>query len=44
VCLTWPVERVLFQTMVAAAGLDALRRRLQGITSLPRYFDQRRAR
>jgi nicotinamide-nucleotide amidase len=42
VCLTWPVERVLFQTMVAAAGLDALRRRLQGITSLPRYFDQRR--
>ena len=43
-CLHWPVERTLFQTMVAAAGLDMLRRRLQGIASEPRYFEQRRFR
>lgn len=41
-CLHWPVERTLFQTMVAAAGLDMLRRRLLGIQGLPRYFEQRR--
>ncbi|MEM8562716.1 MAG: CinA family nicotinamide mononucleotide deamidase-related protein, partial [Pseudomonadota bacterium] len=41
--LIWPVERTLFQTMVAAAGLDMIRRTLLGITSEPRYFDQRRA-
>ena len=41
-CLLWPVERTLFQTMVAAAGLDVLRRRLQGIEQTSRYFEQRR--
>ncbi|MEQ9462592.1 MAG: CinA family nicotinamide mononucleotide deamidase-related protein [Haliea sp.] len=43
-CLLWPVERGLFQTMVAAAALDMVRRRLLGIASEPRYFSQRRAR
>lgn len=42
VCLHWPVERVLFQTMVAAAGLDALRRHLQGIAAQSFYLRQRR--
>ncbi|GAB5415155.1 MAG: CinA family nicotinamide mononucleotide deamidase-related protein [Congregibacter sp.] len=41
-CLCWPVERTLFQTMVAAAGLDVLRRRMLGIAPEPRYFEQRR--
>ncbi|MEM6581085.1 MAG: CinA family nicotinamide mononucleotide deamidase-related protein [Pseudomonadota bacterium] len=40
--LIWPVERTLFQTMVAAAGLDMIRRMLLGIDSEPRYFSQRR--
>lgn len=43
-CLCWPVERTLFQTMVAAAGLDMIRRTLLGIADEPRYFSQRRAR
>lgn len=43
-CLCWPVERGLFQTMVAAAGLDMIRRVLLGIDEEPRYFRQRRAR
>jgi len=43
-CLRWPVERTLFQTMVAAAGLDMIRRMLLGIDSEPRYFGQRRVR
>lgn len=43
-CLYWPVERVLFQTMIAAAGLDMIRRRLLGLSTEPRYFSQRRAR
>lgn len=43
-CLLWPVERTLFQTMVAAAGLDMIRRTLLGIDREPRYFSQRRAR
>ena len=43
-CLNWPVERTLFQTMVAAAGLDMIRRTLLGLDSQPRYFDQRRVR
>lgn len=43
-CLHWPVERTLFQTMVAAAGLDVLRRRLLGIEQTSRYFDQRKFR
>jgi nicotinamide-nucleotide amidase len=41
-CLRWPVERTLFQTMIAAAGLDMIRRCLLGIDSEPRYFGQRR--
>lgn len=44
VCLHWPVERELFQTMIAAAALDMLRRTLQGISGQPRYFEQRRLR
>ena len=43
-CLCWPVERTLFQTMVAAGALDAIRRLLLGIEEEPRYFAQRRAR
>ncbi|MEE4660070.1 MAG: CinA family protein, partial [Halieaceae bacterium] len=39
--LCWPVERTLFQTMIAAAGLDMLRRMLLGLDSEPRYFTQR---
>ena len=42
-CLHWPVERVLFQTMIAAAGLDMIRRTLLGIELEPRYFSQRKA-
>lgn len=42
-CLCWPVERGLFQTMVAAAGLDMIRRMLLGTDDEPRYFAQRRA-
>jgi nicotinamide-nucleotide amidase len=42
--LCWPVERSLFQTMLAAAGLDMIRRTLLGIEQQPRYFEQRRAR
>lgn len=41
-CLCWPVERTLFQTMIAAAGLDMIRRVLLGIETEPRYFAQRR--
>lgn len=43
-CLYWPVERGLFQTMIAAAGLDMIRRTLLGIEEEPRYFHQRRVR
>ncbi|MGB1139641.1 MAG: CinA family nicotinamide mononucleotide deamidase-related protein [Halioglobus sp.] len=41
-CLCWPVERTLFQTMIAAGALDAMRRMLLGIEQEPRYFAQRR--
>ena len=41
--LCWPVERTLFQTMIAAAGLDMMRRTLLGLDSEPRYFLQRAA-
>lgn len=41
-CLCWPVERTLFQTMVAAAGIDVLRRRVAGLRSQSRYLAQRR--
>ena len=40
--LRWPVERVLFQTMVAAASLDLIRRMLLGIETEPKYFTTRR--
>jgi nicotinamide-nucleotide amidase len=43
-CLCWPVERTLFQTMIAAAGLDMIRRTLLGIKTEPTYFSQRSAR
>jgi nicotinamide-nucleotide amidase len=43
-CLVWPVDRTLFQTMLAAAGLDMMRRFLLGIDTEPRYFAQRQAR
>jgi nicotinamide-nucleotide amidase len=39
--LLWPAERGLFQTMIAAAGLDMIRRMLLGLDSEPRYFIQR---
>ena len=42
ICLRWPVERTLFQTMVSAAALDGLRRRLSGIEKTSSYFEQRR--
>ena len=41
--LLWSVERTLFQTMIAAAGLDMIRRRLSGISGEPSYFRQRQA-
>lgn len=41
-CLHWPLERTLFQTMVAAAALDCLRRRLLGIEDTAHYLRQRR--
>lgn len=43
-CLCWPVERSLFQTMIAASALDNVRRLLLGIDEEPRYFAQRGAR
>lgn len=42
-CLCWAVERTLFQTMIAAASLDMIRRLLLGIDTEPRYFAQRQA-
>jgi nicotinamide-nucleotide amidase len=36
--LFYPHARKLFQTMVAAAALDLLRREMLGITARPRYF------
>jgi nicotinamide-nucleotide amidase len=43
-CLCWPVERTLFQTMIAAGSLDMIRRMLLEIDEEPRYFSQRRVR
>lgn len=40
--LCWQVERELFQTMVAAAGLDLIRRQLLGLPALPWLAEQRR--
>ncbi len=42
-CLCWPVERTLFQTMIAAGALDMIRRQLSGVEEEPRYFAQRSA-
>ncbi len=39
--LYFPLERKRFQAMVAATGLDLLRRELQGIESPPRYLRDR---
>lgn len=39
--LYWPTERRLFQTLVAAAGLDLMRRLLLDIDKEPEYFVQR---
>jgi nicotinamide-nucleotide amidase len=36
--LFYPSERRMFQTIVAAYGLDLIRRELSGITETPRYF------
>lgn len=40
--LCWPVERGLFQTMVAAAGLDLIRRDLLQLPPLPWQAERRR--
>ena len=42
-CLCWPVERSLFQTLIAAAGLDMIRRSLLGVVGESHYFFQRGA-
>jgi nicotinamide-nucleotide amidase len=41
-CLYYPYDRTLFQTMIAGASLDLLRRFTSGITSPPRYLKERR--
>ena len=40
-CLHIPVGRAMFQTMVAAAGLDLMRRQLLGLPMVPHYFERR---
>ncbi|TCO74671.1 CinA family nicotinamide mononucleotide deamidase-related protein [Chromatocurvus halotolerans] len=40
--LCWPVERSLFQTMVAAAGLDLIRRQLLALPPLSWQAERRR--
>jgi nicotinamide-nucleotide amidase len=34
----YPAERKMFQNLVAAYGLDLIRREVLGITETPRYF------
>ncbi len=41
-CLRYNTNRKLFQTMVAAVGLDLIRRQLLGIAQTPRYFIERK--
>ena len=41
-CLLYDVERQLFQSMVAAIGLDLIRREILGITSTPQYFKDKK--
>ena len=36
-----PTDRVMFQKLVAAAGLDLIRRQLLGLPKLPHYFSRR---
>ena len=36
-----PTDRVMFQKLVAAAGLDLIRRQLLGLPELPHYFSRR---
>lgn len=36
-----PVNRAMFQTLVAAAGLDLMRRQLLGLPMVPNYFERR---
>jgi nicotinamide-nucleotide amidase len=42
---TWhtvlPTDRRMFQQLVAAAGLDLVRRQLLGLPRLPHYFSRR---
>ena len=42
-CLRYNTNRKLFQTLVAAVGLDLIRRQLLGLEQTPRYFIERRA-
>ncbi len=41
-CLYFPGPRIYFQQLVAAVGLDLIRRRLLGVDEAPLYFKQRR--
>jgi len=41
-CLFFPLGRRNFQSLVAALGLDLVRRDILGITSEPRYFRERK--
>jgi nicotinamide-nucleotide amidase len=36
-----PTDRAMFQKLVAAAGLDLIRRQLLGLPNLPHYFGRR---
>ena len=36
-----PTDRIMFQKLVAAAGLDLIRRQLLGLPRLPHYFIRR---
>ena len=36
-----PTDRIMFQKLVAAAGLDLIRRKLLGLPKLPHYFSRR---
>jgi len=41
-CLYFPGSRIYFQKLVAAVGLDLIRRRLLGVEETPLYFKQRK--
>ena len=36
-----PTDRAMFQKLVAAAGLDLIRRQLLGLPKMPHYFTRR---